>query len=143
MSMLRDLNLLGIGAMEEVARASRANEATIRMVKIHVTKPWVRGFHGILLSPLRPGLGAYLKEPLAEAEGRIWFFPSTKWWMAHAGSSHPPDGSGCDVQIHQDFLTETGKNAEFLYANVLKDRSLRVLQRPDFETECQWWARYF
>lgn len=110
------------------------------MVYLHLQKPWVPDFLAVAISPLNLGLDRYLGDAVFEYIGLTFYYPSIDWWFAHARTSHPPDGAGCNAQAHADFLTAGGANAEFMYANVSKSGAVKVLDRSDFEEECAFWA---
>lgn len=114
------------------------------MISVHMEKPWIDGFWSVAIRAPKKGSEAYFDFPIGLAEDRSsWFFPSRKWWIAHAHASHPPDGSGCDVDVHTDFLSSDGKTHEFDYATVLQDGTMKILGRPDFAQECFFWQRAF
>lgn len=127
--------------VEEVRDHHRAPAAALSMLSRHLSKPWVPGFWTILISPIMPTLRSYLKLSVMRASGRVWYFPSAEWWVSHARTAHHPDGSGCDVDAHVAYLTEGGKDSEFLYANLLRDSRLQVCGQEDFKAECEWWTR--
>jgi|SRR5271169_3481147 len=114
------------------------------MINVHLEKPWIPNFWTIAICAVKPGSESYFDFPIGFAEdGTSWFFPSRKWWMAHAHTSHPPDGSGCDIDTHAKFLSREGDGHEFDYAAVLRDGTLTILGRSDFAQECAWWLRAF
>lgn len=115
---------------------------TKQLVYLHMQKPWVENFHLVAITPMKSGLEEFLDAELFSAGGNRWFYPSQQWWLSHAKTSHPPDGSGCDVDAHTSFLSVDGGDPEFLYGNLLYDGSFHVLGREDFVAECEWWARY-
>lgn len=140
--------MAGIAEQVEELLAGGIAEATRKMVLLHLRKPWAGpGFLAVAIRPLKGGLEAFLgPEVFRDEMGRPWSFPSNRWWLAHARTSHGPgDGAGCDADAHVAFLTEGGRDAEFAYANVFDGtpQTLRVLGRGDFEEECSWWARNF
>lgn len=114
----------------------------VQMVRLHLTKPWVPDFKSIVIAPLRQGLEDFLDAAVFDWEGYQWHFPSAEWWMAHAKTSHPPNGRGCDVKAHTEFLTLEGADAEFAYANILKDGNAYILGQQDFEAECEFWKNF-
>ncbi len=115
-----------------------------RMVDTHMIKPWIVNFWSVAIRSPGGGDGqGYFDFPIARAEGTPWFFPSRQWWVAHAHASHPPDGSGCDVDVHAKFLSCEGSVHEFDYATILLDGWMTVLDRGDFVDECRWWRRFF
>lgn len=130
-------------AIAEVAASSGTNEFTIRMVALHQAKPWIPGYIGSVILPIHKGGAKWVKGKMFTADGHDWYYPSTLWWKAHAHTSHPPDGSGCNPGVHAAFLTGTGKNAEFLYGALIRKRGLHILQAEDFLVECAWWGKNF
>jgi len=120
---------------------SRHPGSVKRAILLHLNKPWVKGFSIVAISPIRQGTENYLADYLFHAGKRDWFFPSEQWWLSHANRSHEPAGNGCDVDLHVAFLTREGANAEFEYANVLKDGTVNILDEDDFLMECTFWAR--
>lgn len=114
------------------------------MINVHLEKPWINGFWSVAIRAPKPGSERYFDFPIGLAEDSTsWFFPSRQWWIAHAHASHPPDGSGCDVDVHTDFLSSEGKTHEFDYATVLTDGTMKILGRVDFAQECYFWQRAF
>lgn len=126
----------------EVLSSPDISAETKQMMYLHMQEPWTPDFHVVAITPMRAGLGDYLDSELFSAGGNRWFFPSERWWVSHGRQSHPPDGSGCDVDVHTRFLSEDGGDPEFLYGNLLWDGSFHVLGRRDFERECEWWAEH-
>lgn len=112
------------------------------MMFLHLQEPWTPDFRVVAITPMRRGLEEYLDGELFSAGGNRWFFPSERWWVSHARTSHPPDGTGCDVDAHTRFLSLDGGDPEFLYGNLLYDGTFDVLGRSDFEVECDWWHRH-
>ncbi len=111
---------------------------------VHFTKPWIPNFWSVAIRAPKPGSESYFDFPIGYADdGLPWFFPSRQWWIAHAKASHPPDGMGCDVDVHTKFLSIEGDVHEFDYATILADGTMRVLGRSDFSEECTWWSRAF
>lgn len=117
--------------------------ATRRMIQLHLSKPWVPGFFAVAIRPVERGLEEYLGFPIVRALGTDWYFPSRVWWLAHARTSHGPDGSGCNPDVHTRFLSAEGTDHEFDYANILRNGSLVILDRRAFEQECAYWQRAF
>jgi len=114
------------------------------MINVHLTKPWIEGFWSVAIHTPKPGSESYIDFPIGLAEdGTSWFFPSRQWWIAHAEASHPPDGTGCDVDVHTKFLSSEGTVHEFDYASVFLDGTLKILGRSDFAEECFFWQRAF
>jgi len=109
------------------------------MVRLHLRKPWIPHYHSIAITPIKDGLKEYLGKEVFEWQGATFFFPSMKWWRSHGERSHEPDGEGCDVAMHAAYLTPEGSDAEFAYAAVLNDGTLRILVKKDFEEECRFW----
>jgi hypothetical protein len=111
---------------------------------VHFEKPWISNFWTVAIRAPKSGSESYLDFPIGLAEdGTVWFFPSREWWIAHAKTSHPPDGTGCDVDVHTKFLSSEGDVHEFDYATILTDGTIHVLGRADFAEECAWWTRAF
>lgn len=114
------------------------------MVNVHLEKPWITNFWTVAIRAVKPGSEQFLDFPIGFAEdGTSWCFPSRQWWLAHAHASHPPDGMGCDADVHTKFLSKEGTVHEFDYAAVLTDGTLTVLGKADFTEECTWWIRAF
>ena len=109
------------------------------MVIDHMSKPWIPGFLSVAIRPTGEGSKIYLGFEIGKTDGSEWYFPSKKWWVAHAKASHPPNGNGCSVATHVDFLTKEGATHEFDYATAYADGSLKILHPDDFEKECRWW----
>jgi hypothetical protein len=114
------------------------------MINVHLTKPWIEGFWSVAIRAPKMGSESYFDFPVGLAEdGTSWFFPSRQWWVAHAQASHPPDGIGCDVDVHTKFLSSEGAVHEFDYASVFLDGTIKILGRGDFAEECFFWQRAF
>lgn len=113
-------------------------------LSVHLEKPWIPNFWSVAIRAPKPGSESYFDFPIGLAEDNSsWFFPSRKWWLAHAQASHPPDGTGCDVDVHTDFLSSEGKTHEFDYATILLDGTMKILGRVDFVQECYFWQCAF
>jgi hypothetical protein len=115
-------------------------------VNVHMEKPWIPNFWSVAIRAPKPGgeSQSYFDFPIGyAADGMPWFFPSRQWWIAHSKASHPPDGRGCDVDVHTKFLSSAGSVHEFDYATVLTDGTLKILGRHDFAEECLFWKRAF
>jgi hypothetical protein len=114
------------------------------MINVHLEKPWIESFWSVAIRAPKPGSESYFDFPIGLAEDSTsWFFPSRQWWIAHAQASHPPDGTGCDVEVHTKFLSSEGSIHEFDYASVFLDGTLKILGRVDFAQECFFWQRAF
>lgn len=114
------------------------------MINVHLGKPWIPNFWSVALRAVKPGSERYLDFPIGYAEDNTsWFFPSRLWWLAHAQTSHPPIGLGCDADAHTQFLAREGSGHEFDYASVLTDGQLNILGPADFALECAFWMRAF
>lgn len=109
-------------------------------IYMHLTSPWIPGFLGYVITPLRNGLDTFLGRTVLQYGSQTWYYPSLDWMFAHADRSHAKSGSGCDEAVHEAFLTAGGSDAEFGYAAVLKNGSIKVLGRPDFDMECAFWV---
>lgn len=138
--MLGSLFQMNQETWQAVSRDPAIPQSVKTMIYLHLQKPWVPNFLAVIIAPMNQGLDAYLGRPVLERSGLTFYYPSLEWWFAHARTSHPPEGEGCDAQAHQDFLTQTGASAEFVYANVLKSGDIEILERPDFDAECAFWT---
>lgn len=131
---------------EKLLNDTRLPPSVRQMISCHMGKPWISGFWSVAIRPTGSGSKSYLDFRIGEtggAEGDAWYFPSRKWWIAHAKASHPPDGAGCDVDVHTKFLSSEGSVHEFDYATILLDGTMQILGRSDFAEECSWWTRAF
>lgn len=114
------------------------------MLNVHLEKPWIPGFWSVAIRAPKPGSAGYFDFPVGLAEdGTSWFFPARAWWLAHAQASHPPDGSGCDAEVHTKFLSSEGSIHEFDYATIFGDGTLKILGSADFAEECFFWKHAF
>lgn len=114
------------------------------MINVHLEAAWIPNFWTVAIRAPKPGSESYFDFPLGYAEdGTSWFFPSRQWWIAHAHASHPPDGTGCDADVHTKFLSSEGEVHEFDYASILNDGTIVVRGRLDFVEECGFWRRAF
>ena len=114
------------------------------MINVHLEKPWIANFWTVAIRAPKAGSESYFDFPIGYAEdGTSWFFPARQWWIAHAHASHPPDGTGCDADVHTNYLSSEGKTHEFDYATILTDGTLSILGRSDFVEECSWWSLAF
>jgi len=113
-----------------------------QMISAHMAKPWIPNFWSVALRPTGSGSKSYLDFPIGRTDESTWYFPSKKWWLAHAKASHPPKGDGCDVAVHVDFLTSEGSTHEFDYATITTAGRLTILDPDDFEKECRWWRSH-
>jgi hypothetical protein len=113
-----------------------------QMISVHMAKPWIPDFWSVAIRPTGSGSKSYLDFEIGRADETPWYFPSRKWWLAHAKASHPPEGKGCDVAVHVDFLTSEGKTHEFDYATITTDDRLTILHHDAFKKECRWWREY-
>lgn len=114
------------------------------MINVHLEKAWIPNFWTVAIRAPKPGSEQFFDFPLGYSEdGTSWFFPSRQWWLAHAKASHPPEGVGCDVDVHTKFLSREGEIHEFDYATILIDGTLQILGRADFAVECDFWKRAF
>lgn len=127
-----------------VADRSSLSLSVQGMISAHVVKPWIDGFWSSAIRPAQPTTDPKFFGPLIAHDARgPWFFPSKTWWLAHAHTSHPPDGAGCDVEAHTDFLSADGSVHEFDYATIFTNGCAKVLDRMDFVVECDWWRKTF
>lgn len=125
-----------------IVRATSLDQAAKMSSIMHVTKPWIKGFAGMAIAPLQRNLRDFLGAFLFSWREMAWYHPAARWWKSHAEVSHK-GGFGCDVEAHVDFLTPGGKNAEFVYATVFWDGTVRVLEREDFAAECAFFKERF
>lgn len=110
-----------------------------QMISAHMFPPWISEFWSVALRPVSADSKIYLDFQIGTAEDASWYFPSAKWWLAHAHASHPPDGTGCDVAAHVSALTSEGDAPAFDYATITRGGQLSILRPEDFEKECAWW----
>lgn len=136
---LERLSRLNDKLLDEIEQDAELPESMKAMISLHLSKPWIPGHVSLAISPLRDGLDSYHGPEVFEWQGAPFFFPGPKWWLAH-GKSHPPEGAGCDLKRHTEYLTPEGKSAEWAYAAILRGGSLRILNREDFKEECSVWA---
>jgi len=114
------------------------------MISVHLETAWIPGFWSVAIRSAQPGNKRFFDFPIGFAEdGTAWYFPARQWWLAHAQTSHPPDGSGCDAAVHTKFLSGEGDAHEFDYAAVLVNGTLKVLGETDFQQECFFWQHAF
>lgn len=133
---LETLFQLNQEAWTEISRDPSLPQSIKTMAYLHLKKSWVPGFLSVAIAPLKPGLDKFLSQAIFEYDGLTYYFPSREWWKTHATVGHPPNGAGCDVWAHEAFLTSHGQYGEFAYVSVLRDGSVKVLDRSDFELEC-------
>jgi hypothetical protein len=112
-----------------------------RCIALHSSKPWVPNFDRVLIQPLRQVNPEWLGAPVT-LQGSTWYEPTRAFWETHCQAAHQ-GGRGCSAQVHTAFLTSTGANAEFQYANVLKDGSFYIQDAQGFERECEWWRNQY
>lgn len=111
---------------------------------VHFEKPWIPNFWSVAIRAAKPGSERFFDFPIGADDASVpWYFPSKEWWIAHATASHPPDGMGCDVDVHTKFLSSEGAVHEFDYATILADGTMQIVGRAGFADECAWWARAF
>ena len=134
-----------IRQLYEQLAADRSLSLSVRgMIDVHMVKPWIDGFWSSAIRPAKPTTDPKFFGPaIAQDAGGPWFFPSRTWWVAHARTSHPPLGAGCDAAAHTDFLSADGSVHEFDYATILTNGCAKVLGRMDFDVECDWWGKTF
>lgn len=106
------------------------------MIYQHLQTAWVPDALAVVISPLANGQDPFLKNSAFDLGGIQYYYPSLDFWMAHASTSHPPDGSGCNPEAHAAFLTQDGSNPEFIYAVVTRLGELVVEDLNGFVTEC-------
>lgn len=135
LEVLEDLNR---DLMNAISKDKELSESMKAMIAVHLSKPWIPGYLSLAISPLKEGLDEYHGPLVFERQGAPFFFPGDRWWLAH-GESHPPEGMGCDIKRHVDFLTPEGKSAEWAYAAINRGGSIRILSEADFQEECSFW----
>jgi hypothetical protein len=138
-SLAKDAKKLLYARHDKLLNDTRLPLSARQMISAHMAKPWIPGFLTVAIRPTGTGSKSYLDFRIGDVDGWEWYFPSKKWWLAHANASHPPEGAGCDVDVHVDFLTSEGATHEFDYATVSADHQLKILHPDDFEKECRWW----
>jgi len=133
------LHRLNVETTHRIHQEPDFSQSMRAMVRLHLRKPWIPHYHSIAIMPLKEGLKDYLGKEVFEWQGASFFFPSMKWWRSHGERSHEPNGEGCDIRVHEAYLTPEGADAEFAYAAVLRDGDLRILGKTDFVEECRFW----
>ncbi len=136
---LRYLDQLNEEMLERISADPSMPESMKMMVFLHLKKPWIAHYLSLAIAPLKEGLEDYLADPVFEYKGKEFYFPSDRWWKSHGERSHEPMGEGCIKELHVEYLTKGGKSAEFDYAAVLRDGSVRILTAQDFDEECRFW----
>jgi hypothetical protein len=109
------------------------------MIYQHIQSRWVPDALAVVISPLSQGNSAYLKQSAFDLAGIQYYYPSLEFWMAHAETSHPPSGQGCDPAAHAAFLTAQGQHAEFIYGVVKRDGTVMVQDLNGFVDECAYY----
>lgn len=123
----------------EVSRDPGIPQTVKSMIYQHIQSLWVPDALAVVISPLSGGANnPYLKQSAFDLGGLQYYYPSLEFWKAHASTSHPPDGQGCDPAAHAAFLTPSGQNAEFTYAIVKRDGTIVAQELDDFVTECAY-----
>jgi hypothetical protein len=150
----------GVSSLLSQRREALMHDASLPLsvrgsANVHFEKPWIPNFWSVAIRAPKSGSAnqsfpppvpdqSYFDFPIGHTDdGMPWFFPSRQWWIAHSKASHPPDGMGCDVDVHTKFLSSEGSVHEFDYATILLDGTMQVLGRSDFAEECAWWKRAF
>lgn len=123
----------------EVAQDGNIPQSVKSMIYQHMQSLWVPDALAVVISPLHTGQNnQFLKQSAFDLGGIQYYYPSVAFWSAHATTSHPPDGSGCDPATHAAFLTATGQQGEFIYGVVKKDGSIVVQDLNGFINECAY-----
>lgn len=123
----------------EVSRDSSIPQSVKSMIYQHIQSRWIPDALAVVISPLSGGKSGYLKQSAFDLNGIQYYYPSLAFWQAHAESSHPPAGQGCDPAVHAAFLTAQGQNAEFIYAVVKRDGTVLVEDLNGFVDECAFY----
>lgn len=121
---------------KEVSANPNVPQTVKSMVYQHLQTAWVPGALAVVISPLANGQDPFLKNSAFDLGGIQYYYPSLDFWKAHASTSHPPDGSGCNPEAHAEFLTRDGSNPEFIYSVVRRDGSIKVQDLAAFVDEC-------
>ncbi|MDD4930587.1 MAG: hypothetical protein PHG66_00335 [Candidatus Colwellbacteria bacterium] len=84
------------------------------------------------------------KEIINNGDGYNWFIPSKFLWSAHCFVQHQQDSHIiCDVEnLVRTFTDESGNTQSFIFGVVFDDESFKILDRSDYEKECNWWAQH-
>lgn len=123
----------------EVAQNTSIPQSVKSMIYQHIQSRWVPDALAVVISPLSQGNSAYLKQSAFDLAGIQYYYPSLEFWMAHAETSHPPSGQGCDPSAHAAFLTAQGQHAEFIYGVVKRDGTVMVQDLNGFVDECAYY----
>lgn len=123
----------------EVSQNQSIPQSVKSMIFQHIKSLWISDALAVVISPLKNGSNAYLKQSAFDIGGIQYYYPSVDFWMAHAQTSHQPKGQGCDPEAHAAFLTQGGQHAEFIYGVVKKDGTLVVQDLNGFVTECAFY----
>lgn len=124
----------------EVSRDQSIPQSVKSLVYQHMLSMWIPDALAIVISPLKPGQNnPYLKQSAFDLGGIQYYYPTLAFWQAHATTSHPPAGQGCDPAAHAAFLTAGGQQAEFIYAVVKKDGTIVVQDLDGFVNECAFY----
>lgn len=110
-------------------------------IDLHLTKPWIKDFDYNVIKPVdeqvfqnnRNWFGnqvLIMNKNILE----IWYTVTKQFWGIHIKASHN-NGLGCDVDIHDKFLT--GEELWYGYVNIYGE--LHVFNREDFIKECNYY----
>lgn len=117
--------------------ASRAWSQPMKtMLYMHLKGPWIPGNLAVVISPLGSDLVNFVTKPVFSLDGLAFYYPSIRFWEAHGEIAHPPQGAGCDLLAHVNFLTQAAPDPAFVYGVVTRDRNVRIETPAAFEEEC-------
>lgn len=124
----------------EISRDQSVPQSVKSLIYQHMLSMWIPDALAIVISPLKSAQNnPYLKQSAFDLSGIQYYYPTLAFWQAHATTSHPPDGRGCDPAAHAAFLTASGQQAEFIYAVVKKDGTIVVQDLDGFVNECAFY----
>lgn len=119
-----------------VSRDPSVPQSVKSMIYQHIIGFWTPDSLAVVVSPLADGLEHFLQQPVFDLDGLQYYYPSLKFWLAHANASHSPEGTRCSVSAHISFLTREGSNAEFIYSVVTRNGEMIVQDAERFSNEC-------
>jgi len=124
----------------EVSRDQNVPQSVKSMIYQHIQSLWIPDALAVVISPLKSAQNnPYLKQSAFDLSGIQYYYPTLAFWQAHAGTSHAPNGTGCDPAAHAAFLTATGQHPEFVYAVIKTDGTLVVQDLNGFVNECAFY----
>jgi hypothetical protein len=138
-SSIKQLFELNKSFWASVSGDARLPQSVKSMIYQHLQSQWIPNALGVVLAPLGDRNNPMIGQPLFTIEGYQYYYPTLEFWLAHAKQSHPPAGNGCDPDVHAQFLTPTGANAEFAYGVVKRDGDMIVQDAAGFDNECAFY----